>query len=203
MVIEQRKTNVFLPKAAKKIQEIQDGILQIFHENDVKERIIFPMTSSIDLYEKYYDDIKKEYLLDFYNSEGDVNVYHPEYKTLIKDYTKEHFSDVKDYGFYYLQNCISYTSAERVFVKEDTVIGVALINSTSEMESWSKLTRLFNDVLKEIAGLGNYHTYFKNNGTVELNVHNIMVGHIKNEYRNGKLMEGHISITDLYEALNK
>ena len=61
-----------------------------------KTSFLSPNTSKIDIFDGW-DDLKKEYLVDFINSEEEISVFNPEYFTVIKDYNQKYFSNVKIY----------------------------------------------------------------------------------------------------------
>lgn len=200
MVIERRGTTVFYPSACQSMLEIQEKIQQILLEEGINGRWMFPITSPLSLYEDNYNDIYKEYLVDFNNSEDDVRVFNPEYYTVIKDYNERYMNTMKDQKFYYIQQTLSYTSVERRIVKEDSVIGFCFLNN-SYQDGWLKFGNLFSKIAAELGG-NKYVTEFSNNNTITAKIDGIIVGSAKKNIL-GDIMEGHFSITDLYTVLAK
>lgn len=198
MVITRTK-KIYYPRASQRLQEIQDGILQVLYENKIEERIIYPITSTLDTFDSY-DDIKKEYLVDFSTSEEEEYVFNPEYYTVIKEHSKG-LQGVKDQIFYYIQNTLSYTSVERKHVKEDLVIGFCVLNPSNRVDSWALIAKTFSAIGKEIDALNSVH--FKDNGTIECAMDGVLIGFGKKGTEEDNLMEAHYSITDIYSLLSK
>lgn len=198
MVVTRTK-RIYYPRACQKLQEIQDSILQILYENKIEERIIFPITSDLDVFDTY-DDIKKEYLVDFSTSDDEEIVFNPEYYTVIKEHNKG-LTGIKDQVFYYIQNTLSYTSVERQHVKEDLVIGFCVINPSKPLDSWALMTKVFSAIGSEIDR--DRSVQHLNNGTIECSIDGVLVGFGKNGNEYDNLMEAHFSITDIYSVLSK
>lgn len=199
MVVANRLQKVYYPKACERLQELEDALLQILHDNGIKERIKFPITSKLEVFD-VYDDIKKEYLVDFKTSDEEVIVFNPEYFTIIKDYNKRYLSDIKDYTFYYLQEALSFTSVEREKIKEDYVLGFSTLNSVNVVDGWALIARTFSQIGRELDRDISIH--FKNNHTIEASLDGILVGFGRNNAEEG-IMEAHYSLTDIYTVLNK
>ena len=198
MVVTRIK-KTYYPRACQKLQEIQDGILQILYENKIEERIIFPITSDLDTFESY-DDIKKEYLVDFSTSDEEEIVFNPEYYTVIKEHNKS-LQGMKDQILYYIQPSLSFTSVERKHVKEDLVIGFCVLNPSKPLDSWSLITKVFSAVGLEIDR--DRSIQHLNNGTIECSIDGTLVGFGKNGSEHDNMMEAHFSITDIYSVLSK
>lgn len=199
MVVANRQKKVYYPLASRRIEGIQDSILQILMDNEISDRIIFPITSELSTFD-CYDDIKKEYLVDFSTSNDDIIVFNPEYFTVIKKHNDTYLHDIKDQIFYYIQQTLSYTSVERKYIKEDLVLGFCHLNPSNVVDDWGKLARVFNKIAKELHEMPSIE--FLNNGTIECSMDGVLVGFGKNRGSDG-IMEAHFSLTDIYTVLNK
>ena len=198
MVVTRTK-KTYYPRACQRLQEIEDGILQILYENKIEERIIFPITSPLDTFESY-DDIKKEYLVDFSTSDDEEIVFNPEYYTVLKEHNKG-LHDIKDQVLYYIQQTLSFTSVERKHVKEDLVIGFCVLNPTKPLDSWSLITTVFSAIGLELDR--DRSIQHMNDGTSECAIDGTLVGFGKNGTEHDNMMEAHFSITDIYSVLSK
>jgi hypothetical protein len=199
MQLINRKNTVYYPLATKKIEELQNSIIKIIKDSGIENRMIFPNTSKIDTFDEW-DDLKKEYLVDFINSEEEISVFNPEYFTVIKDYNQKYFSNV-NHSFYYIQNTLSYSSIERKSLKEDLVIGFCTLNSKDPINDWTKITKLFSIINSKIIGAA-HSTYFSNDGTIQASLDGLLIGFGRTEPHDN-IMEAHFSITDLYTVLNR
>jgi len=200
-VIEVRKDKVFLPKRAMEMERLQNSIIQTFYENGYKERIIFPITNTVEMYTSYYSDIKLEYLVDFCTKNNEELCFNPEYKTYIKNYFFENVSSIQDYSFYYLQQTLSYTSVEREHIKEDTVLGIVTINPKNTDFSWLKMAQTIEDATKELVNENNLEVHASTSGIINVRNKDIIIGSGNNTMNDG-ILEAHISLTDLYDTLN-
>lgn len=199
MVVINRTNKLYYPKACEKILEIEQSLLQILYDNDIKDRIIFPITSKLEVFDSY-DDIKKEFLVDFVNSEEEIFVFNPEYFTVIKDYNDKYMKNIKDQVFYYIQQTLSYTSPERKEIKEDLVLGFVILNPSDILNSWGKIARTFTAIGRELYKETDFS--FNNDYTLDASINEILIGFGRNKGEDG-IMEAHFSLTDIYSVLSK
>lgn len=201
MVIEKRGNTVFYPKACTAMMGIEKRILSILSSHDINGRMMFPITSPLELFDTNYNDISKEYLVDFSNMEDKITVFNPEYYTVIKDYNEKYLHAIKDYKFYYIQQTLSYTSVERVNIKEDSIIGFCHLNGDNSADSWVEFTDIFTDICREMESK-NYSVEYSSSYTVTAKIDGITIGFARRNLINN-IMEAHFSVTDIYEVLNR
>lgn len=208
MVEQERRKSIYWPMGAKRLKEIEQYIVKTIEDAGWRDRMVFPSYTPLSTFEEVYDDLKKEYLVDFVNNDEEYSVMVPEYRTIIKQMTDIYWPSegVKDHCFYYLQTTMAYTSIERKDIKEDLVLGFCIVNPSNTSDAWTKICKPFSQICRYFGKEIHYCVNFKNNGTLEGYVGNehkdqMLVGFGKNEYQDG-LVSCHFSLNDIFQAIN-
>ncbi len=196
MVININKPRaIYYPKAVRQIEELEKNIEYVMKNNGYEERIIFPHIHSLDLFDMYYSDIKKEYLVTTFTAEEKVFVLNPEYRTVIKHYANTQFSSVTDYPFYYKQNAYYYTSIEAKEIKEDLLIGAAILNPINVEKAWQTMLKTIAFCMRAAVGSTGWAIAPKMDYSLDIFYKDNLVGYCKKEENS---ISFHISIKDLY-----
>lgn len=191
-----RPRAIYYPRATRSIEEIKGKLLYQLKLNGYEERIIFPHIHSLDLYDTYYSDIKKEYLVTSYTAEDEIFVFNPEYRTLIDFYAVGQFAGTNDYRFYYDQSAFSFTSTDAKVIKEDLLIGGAIINPKDVNKAWNDTMKTIMNCMNATIGKG-WTLAPKLDYSLDVIYKGILLGYAKKEDNS---ITFHISLKDLYNT---
>lgn len=203
VAIEKKPT---LPSKAKLLSNIEDNLIKGVLGFNIKNRFMFPKYMPFDFYELHYDDIKKEYLIDFRDSEDNGYCLVPEYRTVIREYCKESYQNSFNLDFYYIEDSMSFSSPERKNITTSRMFGICSYNTTDSDDAFRQLTDCLWEDLKYLCV--NYNKsivpsiHYELNGRVKYLINGQSVGYALNETKDD-FMSGHLSITDIYDQLIK
>lgn len=191
------------PKLTRDLDIIKNTFILNCNEFSFKERVEFPLFSSVEFYRDFYDDIRLEYLVDFNKStqEEDTFVMNPEYRTLAREtfYTME--NPISNYDFYYIQETMSYDSPNRNNIIQDKVFGICSFEPTDEDDSWLQLQECASRFINLIIRKGCSPSSHEFGNTIVYKINDERVGFGKNESDKG-FMSIHFSLNDITKALN-
>jgi len=204
---------ISLPRKIKLKDDIEKVLVRGIYGFNIKDRISFPKYTELSFFEENYDDIKLEYLITFLKNESDgrevMYALMPEYRTFIREYCFESYSDKTNLDFYYCEDILSYSSPERENIVSAKMFGVCTVNPTDHMDAFRQLSDCLYESLCNFKKEVLLYDYRKNiNVKIEYNVdaklyiNNILVGYVINESEKG-FISGHLNIDDIVKALLK
>lgn len=201
------KSKVTLPSKARLLSNIEDNLLKGILGFNIKNRFIFPKFMPLDFYELHYDDIKKEYLIDFKDSNDEFYCLVPEYRTVIREYCKDHYKDAVNIDFYYSEDTMSFKNPERIDIISSKMFGVCSFNMTDSRDAFEQLTDCLWEALKYACQQYDKSVMptitYEISGKVSYTINGRKVGYAYNESVEHDFMSGHLNITDIYNELIK